>query len=126
MQFRERGRRLECLRSWYDRDAKRMRQTLVGSMKAWERVIPTELGEALTDEERLALEALLQEKEQKNVERQRYWAFKSAAERIREVTDALENHSGDITKEKAAAIHQEASRLLRVLRKAGFPRKAVR
>lgn len=121
MQFREQGRKVQCIRSTYDPATKRSYQKVIASFSRWADTLPSDEVADLTEAERGELaawfEARQAEKEnQTNQYRATYGARTLAdlAAAIR-AADALDDA-------QAVAIWQGLADVAKALRKAGHPK----
>ena len=65
MQFREQGKKIQCIRSTYDPASKRSHQKVVGAFDRWADKLPSVGLERLTDAERQELVAWFEAKQVK-------------------------------------------------------------
>lgn len=121
MQIREQGRQIQCIRSTYDKDKGRSRQKVVATLKRWEKTLPTEGIDELTEAERQELAAWLAEREDKSQADSRGYAVVAAAASINRISAAL-SAGVEATPEQAAATWKALVELGKVLRKAGHPK----
>ena len=59
MQFREQGKKIQCIRSTYDPTSKRSHQKVVGAFDRWADKLPSAVLAELTDAERAHLAELI-------------------------------------------------------------------
>lgn len=129
MQIREQGRKLQCIRTVYDKEKGRGRQLTVASIPRWGASPPSDADLALlTEAEREQLAKFLaQRRAEVEASNSRYTAM-SAASWLPTLAKSIgEGHQ--LTPEQATAIWQGMAEVAKSLRKAGYvkpkaPRKA--
>lgn len=119
MQIRERGGKVELLRSVYSKEDKRCTMKLIGSADKYSRTFPAELLEKLNDEERAEATTWLQTRiETETVANQKH-AVRYAAGRLKDLAAAIPTVGLDAAQ---AAEIQEAWKLVqKAIRKAVKP-----
>lgn len=108
---------IQCLRAFYDAEAKRTRQKLVASFAANKKPTDDELVE-LTTEERSELSMFLQERDSKQNESMKKYYVRSIARSVEESAKALEDAPSELSSEQAIAIEAAIKTLQKSLKKA--------
>lgn len=130
MQFRVQGQKIQCIRSVYNPETKRSRQTVVYTMWKGEKKVPAQTP-GLTNEERQELEKWLAAKVKREEFDYHSDRVMLAAPRLRAITKSIfvlndvmvrELNSTVMFKDEAAAVWAEIEMLEAALERVGFPR----
>ena len=121
MQFREQGKKIQCIRSTYNPDSKRSHQKVVGAFDRWADKLPSaELGE-LTDAERQELAAWFDARQSAKAERMNQYRASIGGQTLADLADAI-RAAGTLTDDQAAAVWHGLADVAKALRKAGHPK----
>ena len=119
MQIRERGGKVELLRSVYSKEDKRCTMKLIGSADKYSRTFPAVLLEKLSDDERAEASTWLKTRiEAESVANQKY-AVRGAAGRLKDLAIAIPVVGLDAA--QAAAIQEAWKLVQKAIRKAVKP-----
>lgn len=120
MQIREQGRKIQCIRTVYDKDIGRGRQLVVASIPRWRTGAPTddELAK-LTVGERQELTNYLAKLQKESEESNKRYAVISADTWMKSLATAL-NEGQSIRPAQADAIWESMGDVAKALRKAGY------
>lgn len=108
---------IQCLRAFYDAEAKRTRQKLVCSFAANKKPTDAEIVE-LTTEERAELSTFMQERDSKQTESMKKYYVRSISRSVEENAKALDAAPGELSAEQAVAIEAAIKMLQKSLKKA--------
>lgn len=124
MQFRVQAKKLQFIRSVYNKETKRCDQKLVGSMSAYADKIPSDDQiQMLSDSEREELSVYLKNKADKNLSDTRLRSVEMIGYYINRATDAIA--AGEkITDKQATEIWESLAKFSKALKKAGHPKPA--
>lgn len=126
MQFREQGRSIQCIRTVYDKEIGRGRQTVIAKLPRYATQLPTTGLEELTEAERGQLEAFIEERRVASQQNHERYTVMSADRWLVTLAKAV-REGQDVTPAQAAAIWQAMGDVGKALRKAGHPKpKAAR
>lgn len=89
MQFREQGRKIQCIRSAYDSTRKRSFQKVICTFDRWMGTIPSEGLEALTDLERNDLDVWFRTRQSAKLERVQHYRVNTAGNRLADIAAAI-------------------------------------
>ena len=121
MQFREQGKKIQCIRSTYDPASKRSHQKVVAAFDRWADELPSVGLEELTEAERAELVAWFDAKRAKVQASRQQWKVGDAPRTLADLAEAL-RAADTLTADHAAKIWAGMGELAKVLRKAGHPR----
>jgi hypothetical protein len=121
VQFREQGKKIQCILSTYDPSSKRSHQKLVASFDRWADSLPSDGLEELTDAERQELEAWFAARRADMQARSRRWKLDDAPRILADLADAV-RAADTLTADHAARIWAGLGELAKALRKAGHPK----
>jgi len=126
MQFRVQARKLQFIRSVYNKETKRCDQKLVGSMSADSNQMPSDDQiEMLTDSEREALAVYLKNKAQKALAAIQSIGAEYIGENLILATNGI--LAGEpLSEQQVSAIWDGLAKLTKALKKAGYPKPAKR
>lgn len=121
MQFREQGRKIQCIRSTYDPARKRSNQKVVGAFDRWSDKLPSAGLEELTDAERQELAAWFDARQLAKAERMNQYRASIGGRTLADLGDAI-RAAGTLTDDQAAAAWRGLADVAKALRKAGHPK----
>lgn len=121
MQFREQGRKVQCIRSTYDPAVKRSHQKVIAAFDRWAEELPSSELEALTDAERKELAAWFEARQAKRSATRQRWQIQDAPRTLSGLAEAIRAAEA-LSNEQAAAIWTGLSLVGKALRKAGHPK----
>lgn len=119
MQFREQGKKIQCIRSTYDPASKRSHQKVVASFDRWAVELPP-LPE-LTDAERVEASEWFAARQSAKAERMNQYRASVGGQTLADLADAI-RAGGTLTDDQAAAIWRGLADVAKALRKAGHPK----
>lgn len=122
MQFREQGKKIQCIRSTYDSATKRSHQKVVGAFDRYADKFPSVGLEDLTDAERLELGAWFDARQLVKVERMNQYRVMSAALSLAQLGESIKAMGGAMTDHEANATWAALNDVAKALRKAGHPK----
>ncbi len=126
MQIRVQGQKIQCIRSVYDSEIKRSRQSVVATLPRWADKMPSDgFGvENLTESERAELQAWLDAKRADREANDLTYGVRYAHSRIAEIADYVASGKADdvLSADQAARIWESIGKLQAAMRKAGHPR----
>ncbi|EEN1859683.1 hypothetical protein ACM76A_30105 [Pseudomonas aeruginosa] len=128
MQIREQGRKIQCIRTVYDKAIGRGRQVVVATLPRWSTsLMPSEDGLAkLTEAEREQLEAFLAQRRADAEESNSRYTAMSASSWLATLAKSIKEGQ-QLRPEQAEAIWQGMGEVAKSLRKAGYAKpKATR
>lgn len=122
MQFRVQARKLQFIRSVYNKETKRCDQKLVGSMSAYSFKNPSdEQIEMLTDKERQELAAYLKNKAERDLCVSRSYSVELIGENLNLASDGI--LAGEpLSEQQVMTIWDGLAQLSKALKKAGYPK----
>ena len=128
MQIRVQGRKIQCIRTVYDKEIRRGRQTLVASISRFAKALPSSGLEKLTDAERQSLDEWLAHRRTESEKTHQYIVLQCAEGHLAELARSIENgDENELTCAQAEAIWHGMSVVAKALRKAGYAKpKAAR
>lgn len=118
MQFREQGRKVQCIRSTYDPARKRSFQKVVGTFDRWRAALPVEGLEGLTDAEHADLDAWFKARQSDKMDRVQRFRVGTAGGRLLDMASAIRS-VGAIDDQVANEIWRGLAEVRKALRKAG-------
>ena len=121
MQFREQGKKIQCIRSTYDPASKRSQQKVVASFDRWADKLPSAGLEELTDTERQELAAWFDARQSAKAERMNQYRASIGGQTLADLADAI-RAAGTLTDDQAAAVWRGLADVGKALRKAGHPK----
>ena len=121
MQFREQGKKIQCIRSTYDPASKRSHQKVVGAFDRWADKLPSVGLEELTDTERQELAAWFDARQSAKAERMNQYRASIGGQTLADLADAI-RAAGTLTDDQAAAVWRGLADVAKALRKAGHPK----
>lgn len=119
MQFREQGKKIQCIRSTYDPASKRSHQKVVASFDRWAVELPP-LPE-LTDAERVEASEWFAARQAAKAERMNQYRASIGGQTLADLADAI-RAGGTLTDDQAAAVWRGLADVAKALRKAGHPK----
>lgn len=122
MQFREQGKKIQCIRSTYDPASKRSHQKVVAAFDRWADKLPSVGLEELTDAERQELAAWFDARQSAKAERMNQYRASTAGQTLADLADAIRAVGGTLTDDQAAAAWRGLAAVAKALRKAGHPK----
>jgi len=127
MQFREQGKKVQCIRSTYNRVSKRNDQKMVGSFDRMADNIPTVGLEQLTALEHEQLKVWFAARQVIRAERANQHRVMSAASSLTTLGESIKSTGAAMTDSEATATWLALAGVARALRKVGHPKpKRVR
>ena len=121
MQFREQGKKIQCIRSTYDPGSKRSYQKVVAAFDRWADRLPAGGLEELTDAEREELTAWFEARQSAKSERMNQYRASIGGQMLADLAEAIRGADG-MTGEQAAAVWAGLAHVAKALRKAGHPK----
>ena len=121
MQFREQGKKIQCIRSTYDPASKRSHQKVVASFDRWADKLPSVGLEELTDTERQELAAWFDARQSAKADRMNQYRASIGGQTLADLADAI-RAGGTLTDDQAAAVWRGLAAVAKALRKAGHPK----
>lgn len=121
MQFREQGKKIQCIRSTYDPASKRSHQKVVAAFDRWTDKLPSAGLDDLTDTERQELVAWFEAKQAKRDASRQQWRVGDAPRTLADLADAI-RAADALTADHAAAVWRGLADVAKALRKAGHPK----
>lgn len=121
MQFREQGKKIQCIRSTYDPASKRSHQKVVATFDRWADKLPSAGLEELTDAERQQLAAWFDARQSAKAERMNQYRASVGGQTLADLADAI-RAAGTLTDDQAAAVWRGLADVAKALRKAGYPK----
>lgn len=116
MQFREQGKKIQCIRSTYDPISKRSHQKVVATFGRYADKIPTV---DLTDSERQELSVWFEARQSVKTEQMNQYRVMGAAYSLAELGKSIQAMGAAMTDREAAATWLALSEVAKALRKAG-------
>lgn len=121
MQFREQGKKIQCIRSTYDPASKRSHQKVVASFDRWADKLPSVGLEELTDTERQELAAWFDARQVKARANRQQWRVSDAPRALSDLAEAI-RAADTLDAAHAAKIWAGMADVAKALRKAGHPK----
>ena len=117
MQFREQGKKIQCIRSTYDPASKRSHQKVVAAFDRWADRLPSTGLDEMTDTERKELAAWFEAKQAKRDASRQQWRVGDSSRTLADLAGAI-RAADTLTADHAAAVW----RGLADVAKAGHPK----
>ncbi len=121
MQFREQGKKVQCIRSTYDPASKRSHQKVVAAFSRWADRLPSDGLDELTEAERAELVAWFDAKQAQAQASRQKWQASAAPRTLADVAEAI-RAADTLTDDQAAAVWRGLADVAKALRKAGHPK----
>lgn len=122
MQFREQGKKIQCIRSTYDPASKRSHQKVVAAFDRLADKLPSVEVADLTDAERQELAAWFEARQSVKAEHiNQYWIM-SAASTLMQLAESIKATGAAMTDSEAALTWSALAAVRKALRKAGHPK----
>lgn len=121
MQFREQGKKVQCIRSAYDPASKRSHQKVVASFDRWADKVPSAEVVDLTEEERQELEAWLDARQSTKAVSMNKYRASTGGQTLADLAAAVRG-ADSLTTEQATALWLGLADVAKALRKAGHPK----
>ena len=122
MQFREQGKKIQCIRSTYDPASKRSHQKVVGAFDRYADKLPSVGLEELIDAERQELGKWFGARQSDKAERMNQYQVMSAASSLAQLGASIKAMGEAMTDAEAAATWSALADVAKALRKAGHPK----
>ncbi|MFM9437871.1 hypothetical protein ACFDR9_004963 [Janthinobacterium sp. CG_23.3] len=122
MQFREQGKKIQCIRSTYDSAVKRSHQKVVGAFDRYTDKLPSVGLEVLTNEERLELGVWFDARHLVKIERINQYRVMSAALLLAQLGESIKAMGEAMTDSEVNATWSALNDVGKALRKAGHPK----
>lgn len=122
MQFREQGKKIQCIRSFYDPVGKRSRQKLIVAFDRYSDKFPSVEISELTEVERQELATWFAARQTVKAERLNQYRVMSAAATLVELAQSIRATGAAMTDIEAAATWSALSGVTKALRKVGHPK----
>ena len=119
MQFREQGKKIQCIRSTYDPTSKRSHQKLVSTFDRCADKLPSVGLEGLTDAERQELGAWFDARQTVKAEQMNQYRVMSAASLLAQLGGSIKATGATMTDKEAAATWSALAEVAKAMRKAG-------
>jgi hypothetical protein len=119
MQFREQGKKIQCIRSTYDPASKRSHQKVVAAFDRWADKLPSVKVADLTDAERQELAAWFEARQSVKAERMNQYRVMSAASTLVQLAESVMATGAAMTDSEAALTWSALAAVGKALRKAG-------
>ena len=121
MQFREQGKKIQCIRSTYDPASKRSHQKVVAAFSRWADSLPSDGLEELTEAERAELLAWFDAKQTQAKASRQQWQASTAPRTLADLAAAIQA-ADTLTTAQADAVWRGLGEVAKALRKAGHPK----
>jgi hypothetical protein len=121
VQFREQGKKIQCIRSTYDPASKRSHQKVVAAFDRWADKLPSSGLEGLTAAERQELVAWFDARQSAKAERMNQYRASVGGQTLADLAVAI-RAAGTLTDDQAAAVWRGLADVAKALRKAGHPK----
>ncbi len=122
MQFREQGKKIQCIRSTYDPATKRSHQKVVAAFGRWADSLPSDEMADLTESERQELVAWFDARQSVKAERMNQYRVSTGDEALAKLAEAIRVAGTTLTDDQAAAAWRGLADVAKALRKAGHPK----
>jgi hypothetical protein len=122
MQFREQGKKIQCIRSTYEPTTKRSHQKVVAAFDRYADKLPSAGLEGLTIAERQELAAWFNARQSVKAERMNQYRVMSAASSLAQLGDSIQAIGAAMTEAEAAATWKALAEVATALKKAGHPK----
>lgn len=121
MQFREQGKKIQCIRSAYDPASKRSHQKVVVAFDRWaDKLESVDLTE-LTEGERQELAAWFGARQAVKAQSTNRWRAQGGGRTLADLAESI-RAAESLTDDQAAAIWQGLADVAKAMRKAGHPK----
>lgn len=126
MQIRVQGQKIQCIRSTYDPQIKRSRQTVVATLDKYADKFPSAGLDALTESELAELHAWFDARAAQRSADDARICLQFAPEWLNRIAGALADEQADaiLSADHAASIWESIAKVQAAMRKAGHPRPA--
>lgn len=121
MQFREQGKKIQCIRSTYDPASKRSHQKVIAAFDRWADKLPSVGLEGLTETERQELVAWFDARQAKAQANRQQWRVSDAPRALSDLVEAI-RAADTLDAAHAAKIWAGLADVGKALRKAGHPK----
>lgn len=121
MQFREQGKKIQCIRSTYDPASKRSYQKVVASFNRWADSLPSDELKGLTEAERAELVEWFAARQAKAQASRQQWKVGDAPRTLADLAESI-RAVDTLTADHAAKIWAGMADVAKALRKAGHPK----
>ena len=118
MQFREQGKKIQCIRSTYDPATKRSHQKVVAAFGRWADKLPSDELADLTDTERQELATWFDARQSAQSERTNHYRASFGGKTLADLAEAI-RAAGTLTDDQANAAWRGLADVAKALRKAG-------
>jgi len=122
MQFREQGKKIQCIRSTYDSASKRSHQKMVAAFDRYADKLPSAELEGLTAAERQELGVWFNARQAVKTEQMNQYRVMSAASSLAQLGQSIKAMGEAMTDAEAAATWSALADVAKALRKAGHPK----
>lgn len=122
MQFREQGKKIQCIRSTYDPATKRSHQKVVGAFDRFADKLPSAGLEELTEAERQELASWFDARQSSKARQLNQFRVLMAANSLADLGAAIHSAADTLTDDQAAALWRGLADVGKALRKAGHPK----
>lgn len=122
MQFREQGKKIQCIRSTYDPASKRSHQKVVAAFERWADKVPSVKVADLTDAERQELAAWFEARQSVKAERMNQYRVTSAASTLVQLGESIKAAGAAMADAEVALTWRALTDVAKALRKAGHPK----
>lgn len=122
MQFREQGKKIQCIRSTYDPSTKRSHQKVVATFDRWADNLPSVEIADLTDVERQELAAWFEARQSVKSERMHKYRVMGASSALVQLAESIKVTGAVMTDSEAALTWSALADVAKALRKAGHPK----
>jgi len=124
MRIKEKGTRLQLLRTEYVPELKRGRDVMVGSLSKYDSRVPDDIKTLLSEDELAKLEAYLKDRHEASAAAMQGFALDTLPSKLRESIEALKSADkvASMTPEHAAKIWSALDDMRAAMRKAGLTR----
>lgn len=122
MQFREQGKKIQCIRSTYDPARKRSHQKVVAAFDRWADKLPSVEVADLNDAERQELAAWFEARQSVKSERMNQYRVMGASSTLAQLAESIKATGAAMTDKEAALTWSALTEVAKALRKAGHPK----
>lgn len=121
MQFREQGKKIQCIRSSYDTEAKRSHQKLIATFDRYADKISSACVADLTDDERQELAVWFGHRQASRTAQLSQYRAATSAQTLTDLAAAIRT-AKEMTDDQASAVWSGLADVAKALRKAGHPK----
>jgi len=121
MQFREQGKKIQCIRSTYDPATKRSHQKVVVAFDRWADKLPSVEVADLTDAERQELAAWFDARQSEKAKGMNQYRARVGSQLLADLADAI-RAADTLTVDQADAMWRGLSDVAKALRRSGHPK----